>query len=249
MKKNIYLILIFPLILMACEKDPQAHFSATPGNPVVGEKVIFTNSSKDAVRFEWDFGDGWASDEEHPSHVFTGSGTFEVIMTAFSKNGQSDKASLILDVKIPTLLELEVREWFEEYVVPNASVRLYPTLPDWENEKNMVSEGFTDKDGIVVFSHLNPIVYYVDVWEETHNNYALKAEDVGFIRTLEILPNKINWFRAWVDYVGPGKGEKTHGRSYVIRKIERKISDKTLPSADQSGGDWKVLYDRSIKLK
>ncbi|MBW6501152.1 MAG: PKD domain-containing protein [Bacteroidales bacterium] len=249
MKKNICLILLLPFMLMACEKDPQAHFSATPGNPVVGEGVTFTNTSKDAVRFEWDFGDGWGSDEAHPTHVFTGSGTFEVIMTAFSKNGQSDKASLIMDVKIPTLLEIEVREWFEEYLIPDASVRLYPTLPDWENETNMESEGFTDKDGIVVFSHLKPFVYYVDVWEETHNNYALKAEDVGFIRTSEVMPNKINRFIAWVDYVGPGKGEISHDRSYVIRKLERKTADKPLSSTDPSDGDWKALYDRSIKLK
>jgi len=249
MKKNIYLILVLPFILLSCEMNPRAQFSATPGDPVVGEEVLFTNSSKDAVRYEWDFGDGWGSEEAHPGHVFTGSGTFEVMLTAFSKTGDSDIASLIIDVKIPTLLEITVIEYFEEYVIPNASVRLYPTLTDWENETNMEAEGFTDSDGIVVFSHLGPYVYYVDVWEETHNNYALKVEDIGFIRTLEVIPNKINWFIAKVDYVGSGKGERALDRSYVIRKLERKITDKPQPSGDRSEDDWKALYDRSIKLK
>ena len=35
--------------------------------------------------------------------------------------------------------------------VAGASVRLYPTLPDWEDEENMTSEGYTDANGFVVF--------------------------------------------------------------------------------------------------
>ena len=37
--------------------------------------------------------------------------------------------------------------------------------------------------GKTVFADLKNIVYYVDVWEENHDNYTLKDEDVGFIRT------------------------------------------------------------------
>ena len=67
---------------------------------------------------------------------------------------------------------------------------LYPTLTDWENETNSVNEGFTDSDGKTVFADLDKKVYYVDVWETTHDNYALKSEDIGFIRTSEIMQTR-----------------------------------------------------------
>ncbi len=91
--------------------------------------MFFTNDSQNAKRFEWDFGDGYISNAENPSHIFTGTGSFEVTLTAISKNGLEDKASLIIDVIIPTLLEIEVREWYDEYTVPDASVYFILQLP------------------------------------------------------------------------------------------------------------------------
>lgn len=246
-KRIFYLFLVLPLILISCESTPEAHFIVDRANPEVGQDIHFTNDSHNANRFEWDFGDGYVSTDPDPVHYFNASGTFEVVLTAFSKSGLSDEASLIMDVKIPTLLEIEVVEWYDEYDVEGASVRLYPTLPDWENETNMETEGFTDEDGMVVFSHLGPYVYYVDVWEQNHDNYTLATEDVGFIRTPEIMPHKINRFVAWVDYVQHTKGDGTRDRTMVIKKLERKADDKSLVNSENE--DWKTLYDKSIKIK
>ena len=244
MKKVIYLTLVIPLILFSCEMSPEAYFSATPGDPVVGEEVWFTNESNNAVSFEWDFGDGYISNEVHPSHIYTASGSFQVVLKACSRTGLSDQATMTIDVKIPTILEIEVLEYYEEYPVEGASVILYPTLNDWDKETHMVSEGFTDAEGKVVFSDLENIVYYVDVWEATHDNYALRDEDVGFIRTLEIMPNEINRFIAYVDVVDHGKGEGRRDRPLVLKKLERKATDKKQPAADSGSQDWQLLYNR-----
>jgi hypothetical protein len=195
------------------------------------------------VRFEWDFGDGFISNEENPSHIYTATSTFEVTLTATSKSGLSDKATLTLEVMIPTLLEIEVLEWDTEYPVENASVRLYPTILDWEDETNIESEGFSDASGKAVFSNLGPYVYYVDVWEQNHDNYALKSEDVGFVRTPEVLPHQINRFIAWVDYVEHAKGAGRGARTLVIKKFERKAIDKRQPAADSGTQNWQVLYN------
>lgn len=249
MKKIFYLSIILSAFLLSCERTPEAHFSVDKIEPEVGQDVIFYNESHNAVEFEWDFGDGFISNVANPVHVFTGTGTFEVLLTVYSGSGLSDKASITIDVKIPTLLEIEVVEYYDEYIIPGASVRLYPTLPDWEDEQDMTSEGYTDADGFVVFSHLGPYIHYVDVWEAEHNNYALKDEDVNFIRTPEILPHRINRFTAWVDYTGETKGTRSSARKVVIKKLERKADNK-VNSAEGSGiDDWKELYDRSIKLK
>jgi PKD repeat protein len=247
MKSIICLFLILPLILISCKSTPEAHFFIDRDQPEVGQDVHFTNDSHNANRFEWDFGDGYGSSEENPVHYFDASGTFEVVLTAFSRSGLSDEAYMTINVKIPTLLEIEVVEWYDEYSVEGASVRLYPTLPDWEAETNVESEGLTDEDGFVVFSHLGPYVYYVDVWEQNHDNYTLASEDIGFIRTPEIMPHKINRFIAWVDYVQHTKNDGTRDKKMVIKKVERKPTDRSINFSETE--DWKTLYEKSIKLK
>lgn len=247
MKRIIYMFLVLPLILFSCESIPEAQFSADNIKPEVGQEVYFTNESNNAAEFEWDFGDGFVSNDMDPVHTYTGTGVFDVVLTAFSRKGLEDKATITIEVMIPTLLEIEVLEYYDEYIVPDASVRLYPTLIDWEEESNMETEGYTDADGLVVFSHLGPLVYYVDVWEKDHSNYNLKLEDVEFIRTDEIMPHKINRFTAWVDYTGTVKGTTKDQKSIVIKKLERKAVDKNQPSV--TSDDWQTLYNRSIKVK
>jgi PKD repeat protein len=248
MKTIYYTALIFSLFLISCEKNPEASFFTDTETPVVGQEVFFNNESNNAERFEWDFGDGYTSVEKHPSHVFNATGSYEVSLTAISKNGLESNATMLIEVLIPTLLEIEVREYFDEYIVPDASVILYPTSTDWDAQTNALSEGFTDKSGIVVFANLDPYVYYVDVWEAEHDNYTLRIDDIGFIRTPEVLPNTINRFVAWVDYVEHGKGTARSRDAFTIRKITRLSSEKgSAVVADTTG--WRELYARSIKRK
>lgn len=245
MKTIFYASLIFSLFLISCEKTPQAGFSTNTETPVVGQEVLFSNESQNAERFEWDFGDGYTSVEKHPGHVFNATGSYEVSLTAISKNGLEDNATILIDVLIPTLLEIEVREYYDEYVVPDASVILYESSTDWDAQTNKLIEGFTDKSGITVFANLDPFVYYVDVWENEHDNYALRAEDIGFIRTPEVLPNTINRFVAWVDYVNHGKGTARSSDAFTIRKITRLASEKDKSAAPDTTG-WRELYARSV---
>jgi PKD repeat protein len=249
MKKIINIALVLPFILFSCEISPRAYFSASPGNPVVGEEVWFTNESDNAVSFEWDFGDGYISNDPDPIHKYTSSGTYTVVLKVWSESGITDEASLTMEVKIPTLLEIEVLEYYQEYPVEGASVIIYPTLTDWENESNYVNEGFTDSDGKVVFSDLDNIVYYVDVWETTHDNYTLKTEDIGFIRTPEIIPNKINRFIAYVDVADHGKGEGRRSGAMVLKKLERKATDKNQPDFNPDTNGWQVLYNKRAGKK
>ena len=249
MKTIIYLSLVLPLFLLSCESTPEAHFSTDTIDPEVGQEVFFNNDSQNATRFEWDFGDGYISNDKNPGHIYTGTGTFEVTLTAISKSGLDDKASLTLEVMIPTLLEIEVIECFHEYIVPDASVILYSSLTDWDAQTNIFSEGFTDANGIVVFSDLDPFVYYVDVWEQDHDNYALRGEDAGFVRTPVIIPHKINRFVAWVDYVEHGKGIARGSRTVVIKKLERRAVDKRQSTSDSGTEGWQELYNRRAGQK
>jgi hypothetical protein len=246
MKRIFYIFLAIPLILISCEKSPVASFSTDSSEQVVGQPVYFNNNSHNSDRFEWDFGDGYVSQESNPVHTFTATGTYDVKLTAISSGGLSDVSSLTLKVVIPTLLEIEVREYYSESLIPNASIILYSSVTDWDAQSNKVDEGFTDADGVAVFSNLGPFVYYVDVWEATHDNYALKSEDLGFIRTPEILPHKINRFIAWVDVANHSKGTARGSREMVVKKLERVASFKRQPVADGGTENWQELYNRRV---
>ena len=251
MKRIIYLSLLFSSVLISCEKIPEAHFHTDTINPVVGHAVEFTSDSKHATRFEWDFGDGYASNDENPSHIYTGTGPVTVTLKAFSKSGLSDESTLNMAVMIPTLLEIEVREYYQEYVVPNADVWLYTSITDWDkHNNNFISVGRTDATGTVVFSDLDPFVYYVDVYETNYDNQLLRNEDIGFVRTSEIVPNQINRFTAWVDYYpSKGSGDRSTPRSLIIKKLERKVSEKGFPFTSDGTKGWQELYTRRFIQK
>jgi len=53
--------------------------------------VTFTNSSKNATQYSWDFGDGNMSTEENPLHTYSGEGTYSVKLVASDGNGNSDE--------------------------------------------------------------------------------------------------------------------------------------------------------------
>lgn len=194
------------IMLSSCEVQPDAHFFTDKIKVEIGEEVLFFNGSTNATEFEWNFGDGTWSDAYEPAHTYSASGIFTVILSAYSRSGNVDRSFLDIEVVSPTMLEVEVLEWYDEYPVSGASVILYPTERDWDNETNAIVEGFTNSSGKVVFTNLGPNIYYIDVWHPTHNNYTLRNEDVGFIRTDRLQKNQLNKFVAWVDYTGTKSG-------------------------------------------
>jgi len=213
------------IMLSSCDVKPDAYFFTDKIEAEIGEEVIFFNGSHNAIDYEWDFGDGTWSDAYEPAHSYSASGIFTVILSAYSKSGYVDRAYLDIEVRSPTMLEIEVLEWYEEYPVQGASVILYPTELDWDNETNAIVEGFTNASGKVVFTNLEPKVYYVDVWHETHNNYKLRYEENGvqWIRTDPLNKNELNQFIAWVDYTGTKSAGARRDRSQLTPLKARTI--------------------------
>jgi PKD repeat protein len=78
-------------------RRPEALFTAiTEGcHPL---EVTFTNTSKYADSYLWQFGDGSITREENPVHVFYQPGRYTVRLVAAGPGGNSEPASLIIDV-------------------------------------------------------------------------------------------------------------------------------------------------------
>lgn len=252
MKKLFYLALILPLLFTSCRKhpgSPVAEFTIeVTGNPEVGKEIWFVNTSQNAVSYDWDFGDGYGSDEAEPVYIYNSTGTFTVTLTAIGEDGDESQATYTIDIRIPTLLVVEVREWNDEtVVVPDASVIMYESLEDWDSNDPSLAlyEGFTDANGVVVFANLDPYVYFVDVWEETHDNWDFRTpvDGILYIQTPSVMRNQINWFVAWVDIVDHGKSLSRGSKEMVVKKIERKMISPLQPVAPGTEG-WQELYNK-----
>jgi chitinase len=57
--------------------------------------VQFTDLSKNAVEWRWDFGDGFNSTEQNPVHIYSTAGNYTVNLTAGNANGKMSKTAVI----------------------------------------------------------------------------------------------------------------------------------------------------------
>ncbi len=226
---------IIPLLFAACEKEPYADFYASRTLVETDEIVHFTNTSYNADYYEWDFGDGTFSVVNNPSHHYTDAGTYTVTLSAFKGARMVDRAYITVEVLFPTILEITVLEYYDEYPVPDASVILYGSLYNWEYEINYISEGFTDLNGVVSFTGVSPVSYWIDVWQENHNNYLLAEDSEDWIKTLPLIRNNINTFIAYVDYFESNtkstsgkRDKKSANYNYKTAEQERTLKDKPL---------------------
>ena len=243
---GIFLFFVLSLLFVSCSKTPDAKFYVEIDKAKVGAEVFFINASENADSYKWDFGDGSYSSSQNPVHIYKTVGTYSVTLTAFTKNRKESSTMMLLKVVEPTLLVIEVLEYYDVYPVGNASVILYSTLNDWDNQRNAIVEGFTDNSGIVVFGDLSPKVHYVDVWEQYHDNYQLREEDLSFIAA-EVLHEKVQWFVAWVDRYFPEMGGESRT---VIKKIEKREPGRTYKGSSYTGEiDYEALLKKSVVRK
>jgi PKD repeat protein len=79
-------VLSLSLVISSCEKAPvpTAIFSTS----IDGMDVTFTNSSKDADTYAWNFGDGGSSSDLSPVHTYAENGDYSVSLTASGEGGQ-----------------------------------------------------------------------------------------------------------------------------------------------------------------
>jgi PKD repeat protein len=203
MKRILAILPLLSLIVISCNREPFAEATVDLNPSYVGEDVRFTSYSTNTDYVEWDMDDGIMYTTSVVDHYFIDPGFYDVSLRAFGTKGGVSTAVIPMEV-IGAELTVVVRLWTEVvgqgYLLPDASVRLYPTLTDWENETNMVAEAFSDSYGECTFTNLSYQRYYIDVWEANHDNYTLAAEDVSFIET-DMLEGAYYWtFEALVDY-------------------------------------------------
>ena len=90
--------------LIKIENGVNAGFSLTSLNICKSPATaVFENSSEGTgtLSYQWNFGDGKTSTDESPSHNYTSTGNYNVLLTVRSSAGCSDTASFPLVVHFP----------------------------------------------------------------------------------------------------------------------------------------------------
>jgi PKD repeat protein len=96
--------------------------------------VTFTNESKDAISYSWDFGDGNTSTEVNPVHTYAADGTYAVKLTGTGATGSKEVSkNVIVDTQTlttvpaaPTELEANVISIYSDAYTDIAGVNLNP---------------------------------------------------------------------------------------------------------------------------
>jgi PKD repeat protein len=92
MKTKIVLVFLLTSFFFSCSDegpkllDAESCFTYSPLIFKAGEEVKFSNCSKNATEFAWDFGDGVLSTQENPSHTFKNRGNFLVRLVSKNKS-------------------------------------------------------------------------------------------------------------------------------------------------------------------
>ena len=106
------IIMVLSLGLFAsCSKDDDGDDAVAPVasfqlavSETNGLEVTFTNYSKDASSYAWDFGDNTGtSTEANPVYTYTTGGTYTVVLTVSNASGSSDhsKEVTVVDTSLP----------------------------------------------------------------------------------------------------------------------------------------------------
>lgn len=108
---SFYILAISFFILFSCNKDdenptpglqPTASFTLSNTLAKIGEEITFTNQSRNASAYEWNFDDGNFSTEENPVHAYDSDGTYTVELTATGEGG-THSAMMEVTIERPLL--------------------------------------------------------------------------------------------------------------------------------------------------
>lgn len=236
MKHILIILTALSLIAAGCQKDPIANASITPIDPFVGEDITFTNLSTNTDYTEWDLGDGYTSTAYNVIHSYVDPGTYTVTQRSFRDKGGMSAASYMIEVT-GSELTIIVKEYWDEYVIPDVEIYLFLSLDDWDTGDLNLAIGpfYTNKYGEVTISDLSYQKYYVDAYYRVGNegyvNWDLGLEDVVWIETQLLTGWEYHTFVAYVDAV-VFEEKKSASATNEVRKARIPFS----PAAGQKKG-------------
>ena len=230
MKRLLVILPVLSLLLSGCYKEPFANATINPNPAWVGQDITFTNLSTNTAYSEWDMGDGTASSAFNVVHYYIDPGQYTVTLSSYGEKKGMSRASFVIDV-VGSDLKIIVKEYFDEYVIEEASVLLYASENDWfeaDVNKAVGGEQFTNRYGECMFEGLSSQRYYVDVYyrfgNEGYVNWLLGEDNIEWVETQEVVGGYDHTFIAYVEAVTFDDQAKSTGRPSIrppLRDVSR----------------------------
>jgi PKD repeat protein len=196
--------------------NPSACFVTSQDSYAVDERVYFNNCSDNAESFDWEFGDGYISNEEHPSHKYDKPGNYQVRLTAYGYNTR-DTYTKIVTVEGVTELDILVLYLGSEDPVSNCKVSLYGSETDWQNFENPLMTATTGSAGTVLFTGLESKQYFIDGYKEVSDTSYYSNEKLGY--STDLLEQDVtNYYNIYVELLYTGKSDR---KAAIIKKAEK----------------------------
>lgn len=123
----LYLLMIVMILgIYSCKKDTaQPIVDVIYTVDVDGLTATFTNETKGATSYKWDFGDGTSSTDESPVHTYAAKGKFVPTLYVTSASGQTYEGSTVIRLSKGSLINLDDN-----------------TFSDWDSVKvNVITSG------------------------------------------------------------------------------------------------------------
>ena len=190
-----FICFIFTIILSGCNPEivkPNACFDYIPTiNLITSDTIRFSNSSENATRYLWDFGDGIKSTENSPKHIYNSAGSYNVKLTTYNEDNIDSISKTIMIADTVSLNNL---------IIFAGSGCNLDVDGDGINDINIFPNGFAGKSYRYVYSEITCFNGYeifsdsIDV-TTTHINYPdyieTKTSTKKYIPKIYVIGDKI----------------------------------------------------------
>ena len=204
--------------------EVDACFTVSGTSHYMNEPVYFVNCSQGAVSYDWNFGDGFTSNQKNPTHTYTDAGTYQLSMTATGYDSYETFTDVIT-VRGSTDLNILIMYIGTEDPVSNCYVQLYGNENDWQNLTNPVSDILTTgTNGIVVFSALSPVEYYIDAYKGVSDTSYYSNYLQGYA-TIPLNENQINYYNIYVELLY-NTGKRADRQKLIVKHIQKSTKEE-----------------------
>ncbi|MGB9941091.1 PKD domain-containing protein [Methanosarcina sp.] len=172
---------------------PVANFSSNVTEGYAPLTVQFTDLSENATGVSWNFGNGFSSTEQNPTHTYSTAGTYIVNLTASNESGTNSTLGTITVLEKPILplanFSSNVTEGYVPLSVQFTDLSVNSISRNWDFENDGIIDSIEEAP---VYTYTNPGTYTVNLTASNPNGTSSKTATIIVLPALLKTPT-ITW--------------------------------------------------------